>query len=350
MAFEQIVYQQKKLRLHKSVIDPNFESKTILVNDPWDYVEMWIKRNKFPKEKDLEEALFYWQQARHFFSATEKLPKVSSPLTAYYCFLNATKLLLKIKNISFSEWHGVSGENVNNKIYLSNEQVQFQNSGVLSSLCDYLQEPCNNTNIYSLKSLLYNLPYIHRAYCLTFRSDIELFIPVSNPVFVKKPKKYNCLKSWLCMEIKDKLYTNGHTLNKIANCFERDAGILDKYIIRSKKRFDWDKSDLNKIKRYHQKVRKHLFYIHSPQRLWYLKRSGNMRSLIDRSSLTITFAAMHKLSELARYSPMLLAKHFDSKHNWLLSEFIANAPSQFIDEISSEITGQEFMIPGVKSW
>ncbi|MEM9510415.1 MAG: YaaC family protein, partial [Cyanobacteria bacterium P01_E01_bin.35] len=124
----------------------------------------------------------------------------------------------------------------------------------------------------------------------------------------------------------------------------------DKYIIRSKKRFDWNKNDLNKIKRYHRKVRKHLFYIHSPQRLWYLKRSGNMANLIDRSSLTITFAAMHKLSELARYSPMLLAKHFDSKHNWLLSEFIANAPSQFIDEIASEITGQEFMIPGVKSW
>ena len=58
---------------------------------------------------------------------------------------------------------------------------------------------------------------------------------------------------------------------------------------------------------------------------------------------------MHRLSGLARYDPMRLARHFDCQHNWLLSEFIATARSQFIDEISYEITGQEFMIPGRKS-
>lgn len=58
---------------------------------------------------------------------------------------------------------------------------------------------------------------------------------------------------------------------------------------------------------------------------------------------------MHRLSELARYTPTLLAKHFEAQHNWLLSEFIARALHQFVDEISAEITGQEFMIPGRES-
>ena len=209
-----------------------------------------------------------------------------------------------------------------------------------------MKEPCQNDE-YSLKSLLYNLPYIHRAYCLTFKSDKELFIPVFNPRFVQK---YGSSKSWLCMEVKDKRYANHHTIKKLPNIFEKDEGISDGYIIREKGRFDWNKNDLSKFLRYHSKVRKYIFYIQSPQRLWYLKRSGNIQTLIDRSSLTITFAAMHKLSELARYSPMLLTKHFESKHNWLLSEFISTAPYQFIDEISSELTGQEFMPPGVKSW
>ena len=62
--------------------------------------------------------------------------------------------------------------------------------------------------------------------------------------------------------------------------------------------------------------------------------------------MTITFAAMHKLSEMARYTPDKLARHFDCQHNWLLSEFITSAPNQFIDEISSELTGHEFMLPG----
>ena len=352
MGFQPIIYNRKKLKLHKAIVNPDFQGQTILVNDPWDYVEMWMKRNGCNDKEALKEALFYWQQARHFFYATEKLPKVSSPLTAYYCFLNATKSLLKIKGIEFSNKHGVSGKTKNNRISLSNEQVEFKNSGVLSSLCQYLHESCSS-QIHSLKSLLYNLPYIHRAYCLTFKSksEPELFIPVFNPIFVQKHKKHKSSDSWLCMEIKDKHYANHYTPNKIPSSFQKDIGVSDKYIIRSKNRFKWDSTDLASLKKYHLKIRKHLFYIYSPQRLWYLKRSGNIETLIDRSSLTITFAAMHRLSELARYSPMLLAKHFDSKkHNWLLSEFISTAPYQFIDEISSEITGQEFMIPGVKSW
>jgi YaaC-like Protein len=63
----------------------------------------------------------------------------------------------------------------------------------------------------------------------------------------------------------------------------------------------------------------------------------------------MTFAAMHRLSELAHYTPMKLARHLDCQHNWLRSEFVATACSQFVDEISSEITGQEFMIPGRKA-
>jgi hypothetical protein len=54
---------------------------------------------------------------------------------------------------------------------------------------------------------------------------------------------------------------------------------------------------------------------------------------------------MHKLSELARCSPDRLAGHFEGRYNWLLSDFIATAPVQLIDNISSEMTGFEFMPP-----
>lgn len=52
------------------------------------------------------------------------------------------------------------------------------------------------------------------------------------------------------------------------------------------------------------------------------------------------------LSELARYAPDRLAKHFEGRYNWLLSEFIAVAPLQFVDAISAEMTGSECMPPG----
>jgi hypothetical protein len=57
---------------------------------------------------------------------------------------------------------------------------------------------------------------------------------------------------------------------------------------------------------------------------------------------------MHRLSELSRYDPLSLRVHLDRQHNWLLSEFISVAPRQFIDEIASEITGCDFMVPGIR--
>ena len=337
MTFKPIKYNGKILSVHKASINPDFNSRTVLVENPWEYVEMWLKNQK---EKD---ALFYWGQAKNFHKASQKLPNISSPVTAYYSFLNATKALLQVKKRHVVEKHGISGENVGRNGFLSNEKVKFQQSGILSELCAYFGETSHNDE-YSLKELLYNLPYIHRAYKLTFKSQQDLFIPIRNPIFVKKD---NSSESWFCAEIVDTRYTHHSTIGKISGKYERDVGIGDKFLIRRKKRFKWDDNNIMNFKAYHQKIRNDIFYIYGSDRLWYLKKS-DANNIINRSSLTITFAIMHRLSELARYSPMLLNTHFESKHNWLLSEFINTSLIQFIDEISAEITGQEFMLSGIR--
>ncbi|HRK03265.1 MAG TPA: YaaC family protein, partial [Oligoflexia bacterium] len=57
-------------------------------------------------------------------------------------------------------------------------------------------------------------------------------------------------------------------------------------------------------------------------------------------------ASMHRLSELARYRPTLLSRHFELDQNWLLSEFIRCSPQEFIDQIACEMTNQDFMFRG----
>ncbi|MDF8825025.1 YaaC family protein, partial [Escherichia coli] len=59
--------------------------------------------------------------------------------------------------------------------------------------------------------------------------------------------------------------------------------------------------------------------------------------------------AMHRLSELCRYDPLKLRQLLNEKENWIIAEFIQQSPSQFIDAISSEITGHQFLIPNVRS-
>lgn len=338
MAFTNINYKSKNLSIHKSVSKPKFNEKTVLVTSTWDYVDLWLKR------AGKREARFYWNQAHSFFDATKMLPNTSAPLTAYYCFLNATKALLLTKGIQFSDKHGVSGFTIQGQTSLNNEKVKFQSDGILPALCQHLGES-SNAEIYTLKDLLYNIPNIHRAFDLTYSSDSEIFIPIKNPKIVRSD---TTSESWFYCELDDK-FANQHTVNKLPDTFERDRGITDKFVIRSKKRFSWKlnnkKASILRYTTFHKKLRQNLYYINGKDTLWYIKRNEINDKIIHRSTMTITFAAMHKLSEMARYTPDVLFKHFDCQHNWLLSEFISSAPSQFIDEISSELTGQEFISP-----
>lgn len=338
MAYRDIEYQGKPLTIHKAIVSPDFTSKTVLVSDTWDYIDLWLKRN------GPSSARFFWDQARHFFAATKVLPKESSPLTAYYCMLNATKALLLVKKLQFTESHGVTGNTGGKKSSISNEHVRFKGSGILFTLSTYLGETVNG-ECYNLRDLLYNLVYIHRAFSLSVPSFPELFVPIRNPRIVCSNANR---ESWFCAELEGR-HASMHTVNKLPTGFERDLSITDRFVVRKKKRFEWKPRDgarLAKYGSYHQTLRKHLDYIHSPQRLWYLKRRDGPNGFIPRSSLPIAFAAMHKLSELARYSPDLLGRHFEGRYNWLLSEFISVAPTQFIDSISTEMTGHEFMPPG----
>lgn len=345
MPIKPIQFKGRAIFVHKACIAPNFNEKTVLAEDTWTYVDMWLKRQHVNSE-----ARFYWQQARDFYTATKQLAKTSSPLTAYYCILNATKCLLKVKGISFSDKHGVTGSSIGRKAALVNEVVKFKGGGILPSLCTYLGEPSTNET-FNLRDIFYNLPFIHRAYNLTFVKQPELFIPIINPYFVKKVDNS---EAWVCAEIKDRKYQNQITINKLPTGFERDMGFPEKWIIRRKDRFSWKSGSKNnsgnflRLKNYHKITRKNIQYIYGNNKLWYIKRAGTPK-IIDRNILTLTFAAMHRLSEMARYNPTSLARHFESQHNWLLSEFIDIALYQFIDGVSSEITGNEFMIPGRRS-
>ena len=86
----------------KSILTPDFTSERVLARDAFQFAELWLKRQCPP-------ALAYWNQARSYFEASKHLPAESSPLTSYYCFLNATKSLLTVKGVPFTEQHGVTG-------------------------------------------------------------------------------------------------------------------------------------------------------------------------------------------------------------------------------------------------
>jgi hypothetical protein len=293
---------------------------------------MFLKRHR------LNDAAFYWTQAKEFYKASLDLPNTSSPLTLYYCFLNATKALLTVKKIAFTHRHGVAGQTVAGNTNLENEHITFHRAGILNALSTYLEDPSTTErHEHSFKDLLYNLPFIHRAFSLTYTTHYpEIYFPIVNPKFLKDSATKEVFLSFNTTGN----YANGHTTNKITpiGFSKENAGSNENtYPFISNNHFEWSSQrehknrNIERLTDFHKSHRRNLQYIFGSSTLWYIKRTG-VNHIIDKHPLTIMFAAMHRLSELARYDPLTLVNHFKLSQNWLLTEFIKGAPMEFIPD------------------
>ena len=330
------------------MVNIDLSSSTVLTDDIWNYVLMFLRRNT---KNDV--AIDFWKQSSSFYNAYKVLPENSKALLGYYTILNATKALLSFKGIEYKEIHGSHSSRKGVKCCLANEKTTMQGSGILFELSNYLNNQ-NKGEIFAIKNILHNLVFCSRAFNFTYKSDAtELFLPIDNIEF-RLNKKTN--KGRLYFTINKKNY-NGSSLKSIGQDFElvdrkqcresEDYFKKGSFLIRSKKDFVDDKKLIN-FMNYHAKIRKNFSFIRSSQKLWYVKKVANKHS-IDKPSLVLIYAAMHELSEMERYHPEVLNRYTKTNENWLISEFLYNSVNQFIDEIACEITGQNIYPPGFRS-
>lgn len=335
---------RRELSLHKAIVRPSFGVPTVLTNSPWTFVSLWLKRNK------QENALFFWDQAQQFHLASTGLPLQSAPLLLYYSYMNATKALLASKGIAFDPRHGVRGVPRNSRrISLANEQVRINQNGIVPALSTYFTETEPQLT-HTLKELLFNLVFVHRTYCLTYRSQAEMFIPLREAkyFFDKDTSQVFCQ----ALLAKDALRRNvRQSLPQTLEWVETDDGPA----LRSRARINWSNprkandAELNRLRALHHSLRADFHYISGNQTLWYVKLVTRGPRMLLRRSPTITLAAMHRLSEICRYRPIELSSYLEGEQNWLLTEFIRMSPTQFLDEIASELTGHQFMNPNVRT-
>lgn len=305
---------------HKATINPSLGSRTVLTNSHWEYVALWLRRER----KD--RALFYWQQAQVFARAAEGMPVASAPLLLYYSFMNSTKALLAAKSVAFDEHHGVRAHNMraaSSKITLSNEGVRILQRGIAPALSHYLQEGELNDR-HSLEDLLFNLPCIHRTFCLTYKSQKDLFIPLVDCRIEFDPASSTAF--FAAKLSKD--FANISFMRRLPPSFVEDTGAMDGRSIRSVATIPITRpaaetaSELAALCVLLRTLRPDLNYIAGAQSLWYVKGVVTGPARLRRSPLTCTLLAMHRLSEICRYRPMDLASFLNGQKNWLLTEFI----------------------------
>src|SRR5437764_3842789 len=343
MALEPVMIKSRVLRPHKAVHGAQFEMRTVLTTDPFNYVDLWLRR------QHQDDALFYWRQARAFYHAAQGLPIESSPLVLYYCFMNAAKALLSAKGVAFDEHHGVKAHQMrgwNSKIVLSNEGIKILKKGITPALSQFLGET-TTTTVHSLEDVLYNIVCIHRTYCLSYMRTREMFLPLRDAEFVREPNSGEVrLRAFATSDIdwpsfRKALPASFSPLNDSSN------GVLSVSSVPWATTTNPTAAEMDALQTLNAGLRAHLHYINGAQTLWYLKTDRSRH--IDRQPMTLTLAAMHRLSEICRYRPSNLLSLLMGQKNWLLSEFLSMAPPQYLDEIACEMTGHQIMIPNVRT-
>ena len=215
-----IILNNIALKPHKAFNDPDFKSKAVHVSDVWSYTESWLRVSGNVR------ALNLWVQAKAFKKANDHLDKMSQPLTSYYCILNAVKSLLVSKGVDIPERikHGLTGRSQGKVAALTNEIVILKQSGVLGELCRYYGLSVNSREEIDLNDLLYNLAFIHRAYCTSVgsRRTKELFIPLEDVHFYKKDVSASSNNTYFCASLTNNWSTT-HSKKKV-------NGVLPPYI------------------------------------------------------------------------------------------------------------------------
>lgn len=342
LAFDQVKIGNKGLSLTKAVQEPNFRMKTVLTIDPFDYVDLWLRREK------KYEAQHYWRQSRNFYRAAEGLPIESSPLILYYCFMNAAKALLASKGAAVNPYHGVKAQRIrgaSSKFVLSNEGIKIKNDGVVPSVINYFKES-EPSDIHSLEDVLYNIVCVHRTFCLTYPNRMERFVPLKGVSFVRDRKTGEVRLYAEIVHGFDWSKYRKRLPPQVVEISGADAAIQSAGAVYWATVNNPTEAEVGALRKLNAELRQSIHYINGAHTLWYLKTTG--RYAINRASVTLMLAAMHRLSEICRYKPSQLRSFLEGSKNWLLSEFVAMSPPQFLDEIACEMTGHQIMPPNVR--
>jgi len=286
---EPVRINNRDLKPHKATTNAALGTRTVLTNSPWDFVALWLKR------EHKNDALFYWQQARNFAEAAPGMPVASAPLLHYYAFMNATKALLSARGAAFDEQHGIRSHNMrgsSNKLALSNEGVRLLQRGIAPALSQYLCES-ETVTIHSLEELLFNIPCIHRTYCLTYKSQHDLFIPLTACRFLFDQ---NTGSAYFAANLSQD-YEGTKYMRKLPATLVEDVSIGNGRAIRSAQSVLINgpnissHADVTSLSNLQKSLRSDINYIAGAQTLWYVKAVVSGPRRLNRSPLSCMLLA-----------------------------------------------------------
>lgn len=326
----------------------------IVAADPWSFFAN-LAHDTLDKKNALKASSFI-DQGYDLYEAARNPNFGSRPLLYYYAFLNLVKASLIINKITIpnSVKHGIYDPKTNNKekLYFQKQSIKIEKetpkkSEIMAQFIKLLGQDTTKDTEHSILDMLYQIPSIHKSF-LNITKRKPIFIPISKLEILN-----NSGQLWTRMYLNKNDETTKNLLKQFIDkdkkykLFQRvSVPSIDKdfYIFDSKEMTTgpkWRDSGLMKLSKEFE-----TFGIGS------ILTDHGFRfyiSIIDQKKLFPQLGAIYSvffyLGSIARYRPFDFNKIIEGKYSWLIDEFLATQPLQFVYLLLSHTAGVDVVRP-----
>jgi hypothetical protein len=320
---------------------------SVVTADPWSFLRH-LATTKLRQSK-AKPALAYLDQARDFFEAATNPRLGSKPLLYYYAFLNPAKVALVIKGVAVPQKlkHGISDPKANSKqqIKFSGQSVQWvgrahDHSELFPELLALLTGQSVPAGQRTIKSLLRQIPAIHRTFCLV-TEEINVFLPIHDISL-----RHANGELWARVAIRRSDAEAGSNLDRVAR--RRTFRQLLTRVRSDDDREVWfETRHVRGLRRgIDNGVRALAKQLEPLAVSTILTSQGYRLYLVDMASsqlfpqLAAAYAVMFYLGSITRYKPHDFERIVHGGESWIVGEFFSTQPAQVLYLLCSFLAGR----------
>ena len=324
----------------------------VVTVDPWSFLRH-VSVENLDKQRE-KAALAYIDQAYEFFEAAIN-PRISSrPLLYYYSFLNLAKVVLLHRGVNFPPLvrHGIIDPRVNVKRRLRfegqtvrMEPARSDHAELFSEFVSALGGSVSAPRTLRVVDLLAQVPGIHRTYCKVTGS-LPHFCPVHGLALQSGRRQV-----WCTLKVNRRDWDVKQTFSTI-----RGARRFRRFFTQIQS----DTAELLKFESLAQAgqtrgvdagIRRLASGFCDIGLWWVLTGDGYRLYLADfphsrrLPQLASIHAVMFYLGSITRYKPYDFDRLVARDYAWLVSEFLATQPMQFLYGVASLLAGVDVVRP-----
>lgn len=324
----------------------------VVTADPWAFLST-LATIKLPKSKE-GIALAYIQQGHEFYEAAQNPRLNSRPLLYYYAFLNLVKAALLIKGhpLPPAAKHGIYDPRANSRKRLRFEGQKVHvvgrahdHSEIFPEFMAALGWSKYLPRSYRVMDLLRLIPSIHRTF-VTVVECKSTFTPISRMAILHKDSEL-----WLRIhfatrdrDVADSLpvlrsrHGFATYLNQVESQVDGEVWFETPKVAGKKRGFDTAIATLATRMR-----RIGVAPILTSQGYRYYFCNVAPRDFVPY--LAASLGVIFYLGSITRYKPEVFDKIVSGKHSWVIAEFLATQPTQFLYSLASELAQVDVVRP-----